>query len=206
MRRAVAAVPEAKVIHLTRDPVAQGWAVARPAWQTVLTSLDFWDRRGRFQPVMDAYEVGEQLIDWSTTPPVFDPQFAWHRTQAAARALLAELPEGRGLHLRREDLRERPEERLSALLGWLGADPSPALVEGMLAAPPGPFAAPGPYHAPFGVDWEVIGQAPAEALRRDGPSLARQAREAPLDWRGDGEALLDAVVGLGQELGYAPAR
>ncbi len=205
MARAAAAAAEARIVHLTRDPLAQGAAMCLPVWQTMMTSLDFWDRRGRLQPVMDAYEVGEQLIDWSAAPPVFDPQFAWHRTQRAARRLLADMPPGRARHLRREDLSDRPEEVLRDLLDWLGVESSAEVVRAMVEAPASPFASPGPYHAPFGMDFEMIGRAPGEVLREGGPSLARHPREAALPWRGDGEPLLDAVVALGQELGYAPA-
>lgn len=203
MARAVAAAPAARVIHLTRDPLAQGAAVGRLAWQAVTTSLDYWDRRGRLQPAMDVIEIGEQLVDWSVTPPVFDPQFAWARTQRAGAAMVADLGPARARHLRREDLAADPEGTLAGLLDWLGAEASADLVAAMLAAGPGPFGRPGPFTAPFGVDLEGL-RPPREALAAPLPSRAGTPPGAPLPWRGDGEALLDAVAALAHDLGHGP--
>jgi hypothetical protein len=201
MRRAVAAAPDATVIHLTSDPRAHGRAMSLPVWQSLLLSLDYWDRRGRYQAVMDVFEIGEQLVDWSTTPPIFDPQFAWYRTQRAARDLLAELPAGRGVHLRLETLLADPETTLASLLDRLGANSSESAVRGMTNAVPSVYAGPGPYTAPFGVDFGVLDPSVPSVLS-DRAAPPRSGRSAPLPWRGDGGALLAEVVTLAEELGY----
>lgn len=206
MARAIAALPDdTTIIHLTRDPRRQGRAMCLPVWQSIMTSLDFWDRRGRHQACMDVFEIGEQFIDWSVTPPVFDPQFAWHRTQAAARAVLADLPPGRWLHLDLDALMAAPDAGLAALLDRLGADAAPATIAAMQAAGLTDYTLPGPYPAPFGVDFEMIGTPVATALGRGAGPLMPADPEGPLPWRGDGEGLLPEVRGLAHSLGHATA-
>lgn len=207
MTRAIAALPEnTTIIHLTRDPRAQGRAMCLPVWQSVMTSLDFWDRRGRHQACMDVFEIGEQFIDWSVTPPVFDPQFAWHRTQKAACDVLADLPPVRSIHLDMDSLMASPETVLKDLLGRLDAAADADTIATMLATPMNDYSLPGPYIAPFGIDFEMIGTSVATALQRGARQSARQANPinetAPLPWRGDGEGLLPEVSLLAHRLGY----
>ena len=207
MRRAIKALPDdTTIIHLTRDPRRQGRAMCLPVWQSIMTSLDFWDRRGLHQACLDVFEIGEQFIDWSVTPPVFDPQFAWHRTQKAARDVLAELPPDRHVHLDLDALMQAPETVLESLLGRLGAPADAATIAAMLSTELTEYSVPGPYVAPFGIDFEMIGSPIATALHRgalqgrrhEGPTDAA----APLPWRGDGEGLLPQVTLLAQSLGY----
>ncbi len=203
MRRAVAALPgSATVIHLTRDPLIQGRAMCLPVWQSILTSLDFWDRRGRYQACMDVYEIGEQLIDWSVTPPVFDPQFAWHRTQAAAREVQGELPADRWLHLDIGALMADPATVLADLLTRLGVAADADTLQAMLGAGLPDYARPGPYQASFGMDFEMIDTSIDLALKRGRAASVSHDVTAPLPWRGDGESLLPEVGELAQDLGY----
>lgn len=202
MRRAVEALPDAHVIHLTRDPLSQGRAVSLPVWQSITLSLDFWDRRGRLQPCMDVFEIGEQLIDWSCQPPVFDPQYAWYRTNDAARRVLADLPAERVTRVELEALVERPGEVLTGLLTRLGADADAATVQAMLTGGLSGYAAPGPYTAPFGTDFEIVGLTVGDALRRAADRRSPGRADRPLPWRGDGDTLLPKVAGLARDLGY----
>lgn len=207
MRRAIAALPEdTLIIHLTRHPHAQGRAMCLPVWQSIMTSLDFWDRRGLYQSCMDVYEIGEQFIDWSVTPPVFDPQFAWHRTQMAVHDVLAELPPARSIHVDLDALIAAPEAVLKVLLGKLGAVADKATLAAMLTTDLNDYSMPGPYIAPFGVDFEMLGTSVATALQRGAEQGAGRAvpidMTAPLPWRGDGEGLLPEVGLLARSLGY----
>lgn len=202
IERALAAVPDAHVIHLSRDPMAQGKAMCRPIWQTVMTSLDYWDKRGYLQPCMDLYEVGEQWVDWSSFPPVFDPQFAWYRTQSAARSALSNLSADRAIHIRLDEMLAAPEAVLTGLLKRLGADAAPATVEAMMDAGLGVYSRPGPYTAPFGVDFEMLETPVSEVFSNEALTPSRPLERKPLPWRGDGEGLLDEVVALARELGY----
>lgn len=203
MRRAIEALPDdSVVIHLTRNPHAQGRAMCLPVWQSIMTSLDFWDRRGRHQACMDVFEIGEQFIDWSVTPPVFDPQFAWHRTQTAARDALAALPPARSIHLDLEALITTPEAVLENLLCQLGAAADKVTIGEMLSTQLNDYSMPGPYVAPFGVDFEMIGTSVATALQRGAGRATVTDMDTPLPWRGDGEGLLPEVSLLARSLGY----
>lgn len=205
MRRAITALPEETIIiHLTRDPHAQGRAMCLPIWQSIMTSLDFWDKRGLHQACMDVFEIGEQFIDWSVTPPVFDPQFAWHRTQIAAQEVLAELPEDRKVHLDLDALIATPEAVLSDLLDKFGVASDPTTIAPMLSTELSDYSMPGPYLAPFGIDFEMIGT-PVTIAMQYGARLRLGGSDeptAPLLWRGDGEGLLPEVRQLAHTLGY----
>lgn len=207
MQRAIAALPETTVIiHLTRDPLSQGRAMCLPVWQSIMTSLDFWDRRGLYQAAMDVFEVGEQLIDWSVTPPVFDPQFAWHRTQAAARTVQAGLPPERWVHVDMGALARDPATVLGGLLDRLGEAADAETVAAMCRAGVTDYLLPGPYQASFGMDFEMIGVPVAEALDRERKMRRPCAIGDPLPWRGDGDTLLPEVAGLATDLGYDLAK
>lgn len=207
MRRAIAGLPETTVIiHLTRDPLSQGRAMCLPVWQSIMTSLDFWDRRGLYQAAMDVFEVGEQLIDWSVRPPVFDPQFAWHRTQAAARAVRAGLPADRWVHVDLGALARDPATVLGGLLERLGEAADAETVAAMCRTGAADYLQPGPYPAPFGMDLEMIGVPVAVALDRERQARRPCAIGDPLPWRGDGDTLLPEVAGLAADLGYDLAK
>lgn len=202
MARVLKAISEAAVIHVVKNPIAQGRSMCFPVWQTVMGSLDYWAMRGRFHPVLDLFEIGEQYIDWSTTPPVFDPQFAWHRTQRAALDLAEDTPADRAMRLNIEALYEDPHEVLTTLLGWLGADASLARIEAMLDSVPPPFDRPGPYVAPFGVDYELLNRTVGAGPKAEhGHPMAIDTSQ-PLSWRGDGEPILAEVAALAEKLGY----
>ena len=215
MARALAMAPQAFVIHLTRHPFAQAQALRQPVWDSVRLSLDFWDRRGVFQPPLDVFELGEQYVDWSSTPPVFDPQFAWHRTQSAARDLLAARAPASWMHVSAENLATAPEATLAAIFDRLGsplpADDLTAILTAILTAAVPPFAMPGPYNAPFGMDAGMLGRSVPQALaalRETTPEAPgkRQGRPAALPWRGDGDRFVKPVATLARSFGYALAR
>jgi hypothetical protein len=206
MRRALAALPEnAVVVHVTRDPLSHGRAMSLPVWQSIMTSLDFWDRRGLYQAAMDVYEIGEQYIDWSTRPPVFDPQFAWHRTQAAALELRDELPPERWIHVDAGALGRDPDGVIGDLLTRLGAAADAATIAAMRGAGVSHWVRPGPYTVPFGMDFEMIGTFAAVAIAAEGQRGAAQSAAEALPWRGDGQGLLPEVAALAGRLGYALA-
>lgn len=202
MERAIEAIPDACFIHLTRNPWAHGKAMSRPVRQTAVASLDYWDRNPDATPCMDVFEIGEQWVDWSAALPVFDSQFAWYRTQSAARDVLADLPADRAIHLDLNDLLAAPGPFLAELLAWLGADTADAMVKAMLNAGIDRFDRPGPHTAPFGVDFEMLGVSVSEALDRGIDNPSPPPRESALPWRGDGEPMLDKVIALANDLGY----
>ncbi len=203
MERVLNACQDAAIIHLTRDPIAQGNALRLPVWQTVTASFEQWSERGRFHPFYDIFEIGEQYIDWSTTPPVFDPQFAWHRTHRAAFDLLKDAPSDRAMRLQIETLFAAPDQTLQALLQWLGVDASEARVSAMLKAAQTPFDGTGSYAAPFGADYEIFRQPIAAQFRASQGQSNPIETDAPLPWRGDGGRIVPEVAALALEFGYS---
>lgn len=209
VRRALAACPTAKVIHLTKNPLAQARASCRPAWQTLEASLGWWVDRAENQPCMDVYEMGDHYIDWSVKPAVFDPQFSWHRCQRAALDVAPEAGPGRWMHLRAEDLLGDPQAVLARVLAFLDTEATPAQLEAMCAQGGTPWTATGSFEAPYGIDYEMIGHPVHRVLAR--AQSATPAHEpidpaAPLPWRGDGDVLMPQVVALAADLGYPVTR
>jgi hypothetical protein len=169
---------------------------------------------------MDVFEIGEHYIDWSSRPPVFDPQFAWHRTQGAALELRGELPPERWIHVDAGALGRDPDGVIGDLLTRLGAAADAATIAAMRGAGVSRRVRPGPYSAPFGMDFEMLDTAAATALAAAARQAAAQegaAQEAaggaggtagagvPLPWRGDGGTLLPEVAALAARLGYTRA-
>lgn len=201
-KRVVASQPDAKFVHLLRSPQAQAQALSRSVRQSLVTSIEYWPRRGSHQPCIDMWEIGEQYVDWSSTPAVFDPQFAWFRNQSAIVEATADLPADRLLRLKFEDVQADPPGALGGLLDWLGADVSRPQIDGMLCTGVPRYGVPGPYSAPFGVDLEILGRTIGAVLEGPPRSEVDVDPNAPLPWRGDGETMLPEVVSLASSLGY----
>lgn len=202
LRRVLAAVPEAKVVHLTRGPLAHGHASLAPIWQTFRAAQNWWTDWALDQPCMDAFELGEAYVDWSAVPPVFDSQFYWHRTQRAILEVEPEQPAERWLRLKAEDLLGDPEATLGRVLDHLDAVSDAATLAAMIGQERTTFGCMGPYEAPYGIDFDVVGKPLRDALAQ--PAHADPIRpDAPVPWRGDGERLLDPVLILAERLGYS---
>lgn len=201
IRRVCTAVPNAHIIHLVRNPAAQATTLSRAVWQSLKASLGYWAERGLNHPGMDAYEIGEQLVDWSSHPAVFDPQFAWYRTQKAAIDVLDALPRSRRIRLRLEDLQADPHGTLASLLRALEIEANSATIDAMLSSDGSEFSAPGPFDAPAGIDFDMIGRTVAEALRAQEPDGGIDAT-LPLPWRGDDDCFVTEVLEISTTLGY----
>lgn len=202
MRRVTGKLPEAPVIHLVANPKTQAETLCPAVWQTINRSLGFWSEWGANHPCMDPYEIGEQLVDWSTHPPVFDPQFAWYRTQNAARQLFCELPEERAIRVSAEDLLGDPAAVLQTVLPRLGLECDAGIIRTMLGDQDTCFTRPGPFASALGVDYEMVGKSVADVAGRALPTQVID-RQAPLVWRGDADVFMPEVVDLAAEFGYA---
>ncbi|MHC0053384.1 sulfotransferase family protein [Actibacterium sp. D379-3] len=204
MRRVADALPTAKLIHLVRNPVAQAKAISPAVWQTINANLGYWAERGLNHPCMDAFEIGDHLVDWSVTPPVFDPQFSWYRTQKAAVDLFAELPPERCIRLNAEDLVADPKATLAGLLGALDVACDDAMIQAMLSCEAPDYVQAGPFEAPMGVDFDMIGATVGALVGKAVPGDPINPL-APLPWRGDNDVFQAEVLDLAQELGYCVA-
>lgn len=205
MRRVAAAQPEAKIIHLVANPIRQGRVLARAVWQAVNASLGYWSERGLDHPCMDSYEIGDHLVDWSVTPPVFDPQFAWARTQKAAKALFDELPAERCIRISAEALLADTDATLRTLLPFLDCTAQDETIAAMLANTDTLFTKVGPFDAPIGMDHDMLGKAPSDMANTPVEDVEIDSL-VPLDWRGDGDAIQPQLVDIATSLGYRIAK
>lgn len=198
MRRVAEAVPEAPIIHLVASPQTQAQTLSPAVWQTLNASMGYWSERGLNHPCMDIFEIGDHLVDWSVTPPVFDPQFSWYRTQKAAVDLFHALPAERRLRVCTEDLIRDPAETLQQILPFLGCASDAATIAAMIAEPDTTFSHVGPFDAASGVDFDLL------PGNRDAayPASKSVTANQPLDWRGDDDVLLPELMELAENLGY----
>lgn len=198
MQRVVDTLPEAPVIHLVASPEEQARTLTPAVWQTLNASMGYWNERGLNHPCMDIFEVGDHLVDWSVTPPVFDPQFSWYRTQKAASELFKTLPEERRLRIHTEDLNRAPEEVLGRILPFLGCASGADTISAMIANPDLTFAHVGPFDAASGVDFDMLSNGNINT-----PAIQKEiAAGHALDWRGDDDILLPELIELATSLGY----
>ena len=178
LNRMQEAFPEAHYIYLVRHPHDQGKSMMK-APQAIATL------------------VASDSLDYATTPPTIDPQFAWFRRQAKIIEFLEQLPPDKVMYLRGEDLCNDPHHYLQHLCNWLQLDWSEAIHEQMLHTEDSPYACMGPYGAVWGNN-PGFQQSPAFRQRAVKPS----ALSAPLPWRKDNQGLKPEVFELAQALGY----
>jgi Sulfotransferase family len=165
------AFPNAQFLHLTRHPVEQGIAIL----QNLEGIADLWN---------------EKSLDRSAKYPALDPQYSWFNTQAAIVEFSGSLLPGQYLQIRIEEVTSYPEDCLRKLCDWL------ELPQGMaIPARHWPFATPGPYNAPGGMEWE-----PAPDTERI-PDPSRTLSES-LPWMTKKVGLAEPVKILAKALGY----
>jgi hypothetical protein len=165
------AFPNAQFLHLTRHPVPQGMAVL----QSIEGIANLWN---------------EKSLDRSTKRPAPDPQYAWYNAQASILEFRESLSPGRYLQIRIEDVTSYPQESFQKLCDWL------ELPQGMaVGTRDWPFATPGPYNAPGGMEWEP---APATGEMPD----ASRAPSESLPWLKKKVGLAEPVKILARALGY----
>jgi hypothetical protein len=179
MQRIEREFPEARYLHLTRNPRDQGASMMR-AVEGVAELL-----------------VARSL-DYSTRPPSIDPQYEWHRTQGRILTFLKAIPEQRQFHLRGEDLLLEPRGQLEKICAWLGLEWSEAALERMMHPEDSPYACMGPYGAQWGNN-PGFQRSPVFRPAKEPPGRIDQ----PLPWRKDDRRLLPEVMELARSLGYA---
>ena len=165
------AFPNAQFLHLTRHPMQQGMAIL----QSAEGIADLWD---------------EKSLDRSAKSPALDPQYSWFNTQAAIAEFSDSLSPGQYLQIRIEEVTGYREAWLRKLCDWL------QLPQGMaIPARHWPFASPGPYNAPGGIEWD-----PAPDIERV-PDPSRALSES-LPWMKKKVGLAEPVKILARALGY----
>jgi hypothetical protein len=172
-----AAFPDARYLHLTRNPLTQGkslMAIADGVMAVLAGSIDF-----------------------STDPPTVDPQISWYEMQRTILDFLATIPPERQLRLRGEDVLSEPAVYLPRLCRWLGVCDDAQALDAMLHPEDSPFACLGPFGAHLGNDINFL-RSPAY---RPG-KIASPTLDQPLPWRRDGAGFRAEVRALAHDLGY----
>lgn len=171
------AFPDAYFLHLVRHP--------RTHCQSVMNLA-----KGMLAVLTNS-------IDYSTEPPVLDPQFGWYKTQQKIITFLSMIPAHQQLQLRGEDVLNDPQIYLRQICEWAGFSWSEAALEAMLRPQDSPFACFGPYGAHLGNDINFL-KSPAYRYRRINPSHL----DGSLDWRPDQRGFRTEVIEFAQSLGY----
>lgn len=164
-------LPEARVLHLVRHPIPTGASIH---------ALTSWSIAFRRDPLVH-----------------LDPEDSWKRANIAALTIGANLPDGRYLKVRGEDLLGQPDIYFPQVLEWLGLECNADILDAMKHPERSPFARPGPPSAPFGNDPGFLNN-PVYTHR----PIPDADLSQPAPWREDGSRLSPRTVELARRLGY----
>ncbi len=170
--------PKAHFLYLLRHPRTHG-----QSWQ-------------KMPEAVFALIAGDS-IDYTTDPPVIDPQFDWLKRQRHIMKFMATIPKERQMRLRGEDVLNDPRYYLETICNWLKFDWNDSIYKDMLQTEGSSYASMGP----FGAEWgnnpgyqknPVFRQRPIKAVKLMGQ----------LPWRNDKREFIPEVIELARELGY----
>jgi hypothetical protein len=178
LARAASVFPNARYLHLTRHPRAQGESMA--------------------EALKTEKQISRHMLDHGTQPPTVDPQILWYSIHNNIVTFLENIPEERKLHVRGEDLLVEPDVYLCKICEWLGIRADAEALEEMKHPENSPFSKIGPKNAPFGNDPKFL-ESPALRPTR---AKAVQSLEGPLKWREDAKGFSPEVKVLAQAFGY----
>ena len=178
LHRILKTFPNAHFIHLVRHPRAQGNSAMKAG------------NEGRFAKMIKAY-------DYSSYPPVIDPQFKWLQVQKRITEFLKSVPEKQKLVLRGEDLLSEPEVYFQKISHWLGMEWNDEAFEAITHPQNSPFSGLGPVGAVLGNDGNFL-RSTGYKKRPIPPS----SLDGPLAWRSDGKGFIPEVIQLAHEFGY----
>jgi hypothetical protein len=193
MRRILNQFPDARFIHLVRNPISSGESL-----------IEFFHERG---PRGDPKKIEERLqnvesiffriYDTTTHPPSLDPTENWFIRQYEVMEFLSSVPEQQQMRIRGEDLMSDPDTVLRPLCEWLGIRSDTAALQEMKHPERSPFASFGPPNARHGGDPKFFRQ---PEFRPGKPKIC--PLDSPLPWRADGCRLKTHVQELARSFGY----
>lgn len=178
MMRMLTAFPNAKFIHLVRNPVSQ--------CESALNA------RGGVGILLAVNSV-----DYRQEVPILEPQIAWHDAQIRILEFTDLLNDDQFITIRGEEFLGNLDESLPALCRWLEIDDGPEAVAAMKRPEDSPFSRLGPANAQLGNDGNFL----RSPKLREGNVKIPELNE-PVSWRHDGAALHEDVVSLARALGY----
>jgi hypothetical protein len=152
MQRAYRLYPNARFIHLVRDPRSYGASVlGRIREEAARGGVGRWLLEMLYYPSVDFEERAVASADSSTA------QRGWYEVNTSAIQFLRSIPSAQHTLLRGEDLLQRPRETLSGLAAWLGLRTDEDAISAMLHPERSPYACLGPAGASFGGDPHFLG-------------------------------------------------
>lgn len=178
MQRMYQAFPDAKFIHLVRNPIDQGKSVINAKGGIALL-------------------MALNAIDHRSDTAQLEPQILWHDSQVQVLRFLDKVPDDQFVTLRGEDVLGDPDETLGSLCRWLGISDGPEALAAMKQPDQSDFACFGPVNARLGNDANFLSNPGFEQREVISTSL-----DAPLPWRDDELFLNPRVRDLATELGY----
>ena len=170
--------PEACFLHLLCHPKTQGESVMKIA--------------------NGAIAILEDWIDYSTEPPVIEPQYGWYKLNSNILNFLKRVPSHQKMSIRGEDIINDPCLNLEKICRWLNLNWDQSVLATLLRPQDSSYASYGPYGTHLGLDPHFLKSPTFEAHKKVGiVSL-----EGSLSWRTDNKGFIPEVLQLAQEFGY----
>ncbi len=178
LRRLCETAPHAKFLHLVRHPRGQCSSLVNMIGHREDT-------------------VANDLKDFSTTPPTFDPQLAWLQIHQNILRALDDVPSEQVMRVRGEDVLADPERYLAEIATWAGMRADAEAIEAMLHPERSIFARLGPPSAPYGSDPKFL-ENPVFRPQQSKPQML----DGPLPWRDDLPGFVGDVMEQARAFGY----
>lgn len=178
MERMLRTFPDAKFIHLVRNPLGQ--------CQSALKA------RGGVGILMAVNSV-----DYTGEPVQLEPQILWHDVQIQILKFLDNLRDDQFITVRGEEFLSNLDESLPALCRWLNISDDPEAIAAMRRPQDSAYSCMGPANASLGNDVNFLRAPELREGNVKSPSL-----DGPLPWRKDGKEFHPQVKALAAELGY----
>jgi hypothetical protein len=187
LERIERAFPDARYLHLTRHPRGTCESIYALRQETL----------ERVNKMKEKLGAAPGPVEGPLTSQLqMTPERLWFDPHMNILEFLQQVPTGRRLRLRGEDLLADPDRYLVEIAEWLGISHSPEAIAAMKHPETSPFACLGPPTARFGNDPSFL---EAPALRPYRPKV--EDMEAPLSWDPTLK-FTDVVTDLAGLLGY----
>lgn len=145
-----------------------------------------------------AMAILEDWIDYSTEPPVVEPQYGWYKLNSNILNFLQGVPSSQKMCLRGEDIIIEPCLNLEKICKWLNLSWDESILETVLRPQNSSYASYGPYGTHLGLDSNFLKSPTFESYQN--PGVVKL--EGLLSWRNDEQGFFPEVLQLAKEFGY----
>lgn len=170
--------PHAYFLHLLCHPKTQGESIMKIA--------------------NGAMAILEDWIDYSTEPPVVEPQYGWYKLNSNILDFLKGVPASQKMTIRGEDIINEPCCNLENICRWLNLNWDESVSAALLRPQDSSYASYGPYGTHLGLDPHFLKYPALEAHKTTGAVKL----EGRLSWRNDDKGFIPEVLQMAQEFGY----